>query len=127
VHGDVARQQIGEDLVLVGLVFVGGAAVAVAGALEYRRNDLLGGRELRDHRLEAREEQRADVEGAVLEQPQNLVADLLGMLERKRAHAQFEVLDDLPLVLPAQLLVALAADAEELDLLALAHERVWAL
>ena len=63
LHRDVARQQLGEDLVLVGLVFVGRAAGVVAAfALEHRRDDLLRGRDLRDHRLEAREEQRADVE-----------------------------------------------------------------
>src|SRR5262245_15607950 len=50
------------------------------------------------------------------------------MLEAERAHrAQLEVLDDLLLVLAPQLLVALAADAEELDLLAFSGKHIRAL
>ena len=49
-----------------------------------------------------------------LVEPEDLVCDVLGMLKAERAHrAQLDVLDDLLLVLTAQLLVALAADAEE--------------
>src|SRR5262245_61755017 len=61
LDGDIARQKIGEDLLLLGLVVVDRAAEAVGGlALEYRGDDLLGGRDLRNHRPEAREEQCAD-------------------------------------------------------------------
>ena len=50
------------------------------------------------------------------------------MVETQRAHrAQIDHLDDLARVKPAQLIVAFAADAEELDLLAFAHQRVGAL
>src|SRR5262249_59839131 len=80
---------------------------------------------LRDHRLEPREEERADVEGALLEQPHDLVTDLVGVLETDTAHAaQLDVLDDLLLELAPQLLVALTADAVEFDLLARGRERV---
>ena len=51
------------------LVFVDGAAGVAAGfGLERRRDDLQRRRDLADHRLEAREEQRGDVELALLEQ-----------------------------------------------------------
>ena len=61
-------------------------------------------------------------------QRDDLFGDHLGVLETQRARAaQIDHLDDLLAILPAQLIVALAADAEELDLLALAHQRVGAL
>ncbi len=94
-------------------------------SLEHRRDDLLRGLDLRHHRLEAGKEQGADVEGALGVEPHDLVADPFGMLEGERAHrAQLDVLDDLLLVEATQLLVALAADAEELDLLAFRHQRI---
>src|SRR5262245_59437795 len=128
LHRDVARQELGEDLVLLGLVLVDRAGIVAGLVREHRRNDLLRGRDLRDDGLEAREEQGADVERTLLVESHDLVADPLGILEGERAHrAQLDVLDDLSVVEAAQLLVALAADAEELDLLALGHQRVGAL
>src|SRR5262249_26055367 len=128
LHRDVAREELGEDLVLVGLVLVDRAGIVAGLVREYRGNDLLRGRNLRDDGLEAREEQGADVERALLVEPHDLVADPFGILEGERAdRAQLDVLDDLPLVEAAQLLIALAADAEELDLLALGRQRVGAL
>ena len=59
-------------------------------------------------------------------EPHDLVADVFGMLEGERAHrAQLDVLDDLLVVEAAELVVALAADAEELDLLALGRSAHW--
>ena len=65
-----------EDLVLVRLVFVGRRRAGIRGRrFHHRRDDLLRGRDLRDHRLEARVEQRADVELAGLEQRDDLLGD----------------------------------------------------
>ena len=103
-------------------------AGAAAGGVEHRRDDLLRGLNLRDHRFEAGEDQGADVERALGIEPQDAVGDLLGIGEAERAHrAQLDVLDDHPLVLALELLVALAPDAEELDLLALRDQRIGAL
>ena len=77
-----------------------------------------------DHRLEAREKQRGDIELALLVQLENFLADLVGVLEAKRLHAQLDHLDDLLRILAAELIGALAADAEDLDGLALADQRV---
>ncbi len=67
-----------------------------------------------DHRFEARIEQRADVELAGLEARQNLFGDVFGIDEAELANrAQVDVLDDLLLEGAAELLVTLAADAEE--------------
>src|SRR5439155_21021876 len=74
---DVARQQLGKDLVLVGLVFVHRAVLIAVRAGEYRWNDLMRGRQLRHYRLESREEEGADVERALLIEPQNPVGDAL--------------------------------------------------
>src|SRR4029453_19094154 len=124
----IARQQAGEDFVLFRLVFVRGRG-AVRGLLFHdQRNDLLRGRDLRDHRLEARIKQRADVELAGLEARQHLLGDVLGVDEADLAYrTQVDVLDDLLLEGTAQLLCTLAADAEELDLFALADQRQRAL
>ena len=51
-----------------------GCLIGVLG-LENGRNDLLRGRDLRDHGLEAREEQRTDVERALVVQPHDLLGD----------------------------------------------------
>src|SRR5262249_48683497 len=125
---DVARQQFGEDVLLVRLVFVNGAAVVPRVGGDDRRNELLCGRGLRDHRLEAREEQRADVELARLEQGNDFLPDTAGMLEFELAHgAQIDGLDDTIFELAFELIEALAADAEELDVLAFRQQRIGAL
>ena len=81
-----------------------------------------------DHGFEARIEQRADIELAGLEARQNLFGNVFGIDEADLANrAQVDVLDDLLLEGSAELLVALAADAENLDLFALADQRLRAL
>ena len=83
---------------------------------------------LRDHRLELRVEQRADVELAGVETRQHLLGDVLGVDEAELTNAaQIEMLDDLLLEQAAELLVALAADAEEFHFLALRDQRLGAL
>src|ERR1700742_969752 len=67
LHRQVTRQQPAEDFVLFRLVFVRGRSTAGRLFFHDQRNDLLCGRDLRDHRLELRIEQRADVEFAGLE------------------------------------------------------------
>ncbi len=90
-----------------------------------QRDDLLRGRDLRDHRLEARIEQRADVEFAGIEARQHLFGDVLGIDEAELTYrAQIDVLDDLLVEGAAELLVALAADAEEFHFLALRDQRL---
>src|SRR5215469_15186060 len=139
LHRDIARQQLRENLLLVGLVLIAYAARAERSALraarrarlerglEDRRNDLLRSRDLRDHGLEARKEQGANVEGAIGKEAQDTVGDLFGICEVDGAHrAQLDMLDDHALILALELLVALTADAEEFDLLALRDERVGA-
>src|SRR5215831_679423 len=97
-------------------------------ALEHGRNDLLSRRDLGDDRLETRKEQSANVERAILVEPQDLVANFFGVFEAKLTDGtQFDVLDNLLLVHAAKLFVALAAHAEELDLLAFRYERIRSL
>src|SRR5208282_4373069 len=92
---------------------------------KHRRDQLLRRRDLRDHRSESREEQRADVELTGIEHRHDLAADLVGILEPDLAHrAQVDGFDDARLEEPTELLEALAADAEELDLLAVGDERI---
>src|SRR5690349_1894552 len=128
LHREIARQQMREDLVLLRLVLVGGRRRLAVLFLHFQRNDLLGGRHLGDHRAEAREEQRADVELAGLEAGEYLLRDVLGVLEGELPHrAQVDMLDDLLLEIAAKLLVALAADAKEFDFPAFGHQRIGAL
>src|SRR5690242_10425583 len=126
--GEIARKQRLENLVLFGLVFVGRRRRLAVLLLHFQRNELLGRWNLGDDRPEAGEEQRADVELACLETGNDLVCDVLGIVEAKLPHAaQIDVLDNLLLELPAQLIVAFAPDAEELDFLAFGHQLCGAL
>src|SRR3989440_825887 len=129
LHREIARQQARQDLVLFRLVFVRRRRSGIRRRrFHHQRNDLLGGRDLRDHGFEARIEQRADVELAGVEPRQNLFGDVFGIDEAELANrAQVDVLDDVLFEGPAELLVALAADAENLDLFALADQRQRAL
>src|SRR5580658_9434774 len=129
LHRKIARQKLLEDILLVGLELVDRATQSCRGiGLEHRRKDLLRGRDLCDHRAEARVEQRADVEFELVEQRNDLPSDHFGVLEPQGAHrAQVDQFDDLLGVEPAQLIVTLAADAEEFDLFALGDKRVGAL
>src|SRR5579883_2812662 len=55
----------------------------------------------------------------------DLAPDIIGVGKADRAHrAQLDHLDDLPPELPAQHVIALLADAQELDRFALAGKRV---
>ncbi len=86
------------------------------------------GRDLRDHGLEARIEKRADVELAGLEPGDDFLGDVFGVDEAKLTHrAQLDGFHDLLLKIAAQLLIAFAADTEELDLFALVDQRKRAL
>src|SRR6185312_10261986 len=118
LHGEIARQQPGQNLVLFRLILVGGRRAGVRRlCLDHQRNDLVCGRDLGDHRLEARIEQRADVEFPGLEPRNHFLRDILGVAEAELTdRTQLDVLDDLLLEGTAELLVSLAADAEELDL-----------
>src|SRR6202451_2610144 len=129
LHREIARQKLLEDILLVGLELVDRAAKSFGGiGFKHRRNDLLRGRDLRDHRSEARVEQRADVEFELVEQRDDLFGDHLGVVESQGAHrAQIDQFDDLLGIEPAQLIVTLAADAEEFDVLALGDQRIGAL
>src|SRR6202030_585146 len=107
LHREIARQELFEDILFVGLELVDRAAQSFGGiGLEHRRNDLPRGRDLRDHRTEARVEQRADVEFEFVEQRDDLLRDHFGVLEPQGAHrTQIDQLDDLLGVEPPQLIV----------------------
>src|SRR6202451_1734995 len=78
LHREIARQKLLEDILFVRLDLIDRAAKSFGGiGLEHRRNDLLRGRDLRDHRSEARVEQRADVEFELVEQRDDLFGDHL--------------------------------------------------
>ena len=128
LHGDVARQKVDQDLLLIRLVFVDHAVVVACLALEHRRNDLLSRRDLRDDGLETRKEQSADVERTLFVEPQDLLADVFRVLEGEHANAaQLDVFENLLLAQTAKLFVALASHAEEPHLLALARQYICAL
>src|SRR5207248_7801176 len=112
-----------KNILFVGLIVVDGGGAVAGLALKRRRDDLLGGRKLRDHRLEAREEQRRDIERALGIEPPDLAGDAFGIDKADRAHrAQLDVLDDLLLVLALELVIAFAADTEKFHVLAGSHE-----
>jgi len=78
---------------------------------------------LRDHRPELGIEQRADVERSRGEQLEHLPADRVGVDEADLLDAaELDHLDDLLREDAPQDVVTLAADTEDLDLLALAHQ-----
>src|SRR5665213_1058008 len=129
LHREIARQQPAQDLVFLRLIFVSGLGSGIGGlGFDHQRNDLLRSGDLRDHRFEARIEQRADVELAGLEAGDHLFGDVLGIDETELANrAQLDGFHDLLFEGAAQLLKALAADAEEFHLFALVHQRQRAL
>src|ERR1043165_6707060 len=95
LHRQVARQQLGEDVFLGRLVFVGRGSAILLIRLELRRDYLLRRRDLRDHRPETREEQRGDVESALVKQLDDLPGDHVGLLKADLLHAaQLDDLDD---------------------------------
>ena len=64
--------------------------------LEYRRNDVLRGRNLRDHGTEAREEQGADVKLEFVEQRDDLFGDAFRVFKMQHAHrTKIDQFDDL--------------------------------
>ena len=71
----VARQQLGKDFLLFRLIFVGRSGARLCILFEDRWNDLLPRRNLRNHRFEAREKQRRDVESALVEQRNDLIGN----------------------------------------------------
>src|SRR5437879_355829 len=114
LHREIGRQQLGENLVFLRLVLVERRRAHRLFLLDHQRDDLLRGRDLRDHRLEARVEQRADVELARVEHPDDRLGHVVGVFIAKHAdRAQLGMADDLLFEIAAQLLVALAADAIE--------------
>src|SRR5262249_28741379 len=125
---NVAWQQLIEDVVLVWLIFVSGSGT-VAFLLGYhRRNDLLGGRYLRNDRFEAREKQRADVECALVVERDHPLRYVLRVHEGDLANGpQLNRLDDLFFERPFDLVVTFAANAEKLHLFALCDQRRRAL
>src|SRR6185437_6317827 len=115
-----------EDFFLLGLVFVARCRTCILRhRLEDRWNNLLGGRDLRNHRLEAREEQRADIELVIVEARHDLVGDHLRLRETYLLDAaQFDDLDYLLLINPAKLVGALTTDTKDFDVLALVRQPV---
>src|SRR5690606_2183440 len=118
--------EIAEDLARVGLVFVDRAVrprILLGGSLGLQRDELMRRRDLRDHRLELRIEQRADVELAGVEERNHLRRDRVGIGEADLLHlAQIDPVDDHRAEIAAQYVEALLADAEDLDRLALGQK-----
>src|SRR6266478_5291386 len=129
LHRKIARQQAGQNLVFLRLVFVSRRRAGIRGLFfHHQRNDLLRGRDLRDHRFEPRIEQRADVELAGLKARNDFLRDVFGVDEAKLAYrAQLDAFHDPAFEVTPQLLETLAADAEEFDFLALGDQRISAL
>src|SRR5690606_4300982 len=95
------------------------ARFGLAVGFDGKGNQRLARDDLADRGLEARVEQRRHVELAGLEHRQQAPADLVGLLEaRARPGDVLERIYDARAELAAQLVAALAADAEDLDLLA---------
>src|SRR5918996_3712463 len=122
---EVARQQLLEDAGLARLELVDRLdalvrSLAVLDLARRYRDQLPEGQLLRDCRLEAVEDDRADIEGAVLIEPLQALGDGLGLgiFQPPAADALDGVLDQAAVV-TAQGIAALAADAQQLDLLAL--------
>src|SRR5579864_4083220 len=119
LHRDIARQELGKNVLLIRLILVHGAAMLGGRRRKYRRDELLRGRYLGHDRFEPREEQGAHIEAAGVEPCHDVAADPIGMLEPDLAHrTQIDRLDDAAFVLPLELVKTLAADAEKLDVLA---------
>ncbi len=128
LHGDIARQQVGENVDLVGLVLIGRAAVGFA--LRSNTGGMIccavGICAMTDLKREKNSVQTSNLPS--VEQRDDLFGDRLRVLEMHRPHAaQFDSFDDLFAELPPQLIVALATDAEELDLFAFSGQRQRAL
>src|SRR4051794_501579 len=122
---EIARKQALENLVLAGLVLVDGLAIRATAGADLGRDDLLRRRDLGDDRLEARVEQRRDVELAVLEPLEDLPRHHVGVLEAELARAaQVDEVDDAVRELPPQDVVAFLADADDLDVLAVGQKPV---
>src|SRR5688572_2525890 len=124
LHADVARQQLLQDRILFRLVLVAGIAgirVLVGRACDRERDQLLRRHDLRHRRLELVVNDGADVELAMLEHVANALCNLIGGLELqlRLAHA-FQAGDDFLRKLATQLIAPLAADAQDLDRLAVA-------
>src|SRR5580658_4399409 len=82
LHRQIAWQQAAQNLIFFRLVFVRGRGPGIGGArLDHQGNDLLRGRDLRDHGLETGIEQRADIELAGIEARDHFVCDVFGVDE----------------------------------------------
>src|SRR5690348_1032277 len=123
LNGHVPRQELGQNVRLLRFVFVDSSRSVGCALREHGRDDLLRCRDLSDDRLEAREEQRADVEGPFLVELDDLLSDLVGVFEMDLSNgAQIDRLDDVLLELPPELLETFTADTEEFHHLALVDE-----
>src|SRR4051812_20690340 len=128
LDGEVARQQVGQDLALVRLELVDRAArhrrSGRAGFRRRRRNELLHRHRLAHRRAEAIEDHGGDVEFAGLEQLGDARRYLARVGERQARPAELgDGVDDQRSEVAAELVTALAADAQDLDRLALGQQR----
>src|SRR5205823_5501996 len=123
---DIARQEIGQDLALIGLGIIDRTFELwrLAGA-RHRWDELHRGRRLRDHRFEPGKENRANVKLALVEQCEDLGGDHLRMGKAQYTSLpQIDDIDDQTAVIPPQDVETFLADAENLDRLALCREAV---
>src|SRR5262249_55626651 len=128
LHRDVARKEFSEDVFFVRLVFVNGATSPGRALGDDRRNELLRRRDLGDHRPEAREEQGADIELSGVEQRDDLLPDVPGVLELDLPdRSQINRFDDAARKLALELVEPFAANAEDLHVLAVSQQGVGAI
>src|SRR5690606_10970904 len=121
----VARQQGLEDVLFRRLVLIERAGVGRGVGVDFGRGQLTRRRDLRDHRLELAVEER-DLVGLVrLELFSQQFGDRLGRVQAHRlVLAQLESLDDLVSEQAGQLVARLAADSDDLDVLAVGDQAV---
>src|SRR6185312_2995602 len=123
LHRNVLGQQGLQDRVLVRLVIVERRWTGVGVLLDFRRDQLLDGGDLRHHRLEAAVDQAHHIELAGGVEIQNMARDRLHQRKARRLQADFIAFDEAVAELAAQLVAALAADGDDLDVLALGDQR----
>src|SRR5262245_33321871 len=112
--GDIARQQLTQDLVFAGLVLVDRLRLTRPGCAfgKLRRNELQCRGLLGDDGFELGKIQRGDIELAGFEHAQNLVGDAGGNVETNLfVAAQVDPIDDLPTVRATQIVGTLASNA----------------
>src|SRR5215471_6779949 len=127
LNGNVAGQQLGQNLRFTRFVFVERTGVLCARGCRFNGcgNELLRDRLLRNYRLEFRIADRSNVELALIEQFQHPPANRERVREADALDmAHLNRIDDVLTVQAAQLVAPLPADAEDFDFAALTQQAI---